>query len=153
MSWCALAAGIAFRWEWGWGAAHLLVAHCRSDRPTTLFKLAPCLFQMLNRSWPTEGVGLPQLRLEKKGSQCEITVQAATRSHPCSSKGEYCQIDFLPRAPGSTKLRSRTDVVYKGRLKQKSLKNIIVKKGMTVRSCQLISNQRAAIARSDVRVV
>ena len=62
---CALAAGIAFRWEWGWGryppATHLLVAHGRFGRLATPFSLAPCLVQMLKRSWPRGRVGLLQL--------------------------------------------------------------------------------------------
>lgn len=52
----------------GGGRSPPFGAHCRSDRPATLLTLVPYLFQMLNRSWPTEGVGLPQLRLERKGS-------------------------------------------------------------------------------------
>ena len=88
---CALAAGIAPRWEWGWG--RYPPCGCpwsfRSTRHAFLTRTLPCSDI---ESQLAEGKGGPTSTCTREEAcECEITLQVcAPHSHPCSS---HCAIE------------------------------------------------------------
>lgn len=93
---CGHEAGIAFRWEWGWGRYPLF--GCPSAfRPTRHARLTRTLPHSGVEPQLAEGKGGPTSTFTRKeGCPCEITVQVcAPHSHPCSSQ---CAIEHA-RAP------------------------------------------------------